>query len=268
MSESVGVNPSSTQMVLRQWDYFRTLFRRTWKGSIVSFTLLPIFFLLAMGVGLGSHVDQGGSASLGVTYLAFIAPGMLATNAMTMAVGESTYPIWVSFKWEPVFSARIATPLRVVDVLNGLVTYLFVRLIGTCTVMVIVLAAFGTISSIAGAVGAVIAGAILGMAYGLPVFALSASIDDDTAFALLFRLGIIPMTLFSGAFFPVNQMPEALQWLAYVTPVWHGVETTRMLTTDTLDMAAAGGHLAYLALFIVAGWFLARRQFTKRLGDG
>jgi len=95
----MSTQPGSLEMVARQWDYFRTLFRRTWRGSIVSYTLLPVFFLLAMGLGLGGYVDDGGSSTIGISYLAFIAPGMLATNAMTMAVGESTYPIWVSFKW-------------------------------------------------------------------------------------------------------------------------------------------------------------------------
>lgn len=264
----MSTQPGSLEMVARQWDYFRTLFRRTWRGSIVSNTVLPVFFLLAMGLGLGGYVDDGGSSTIGISYLAFIAPGMLATNAMTMAVGESTYPIWVSFKWEPVYSARIATPLRIVDVLNGLVAFLLLRLVLTCAVMMAVLVAFGTVSSVAGGVGAVLMCTLLGLAYALPVFALSASIDDDTPFALLFRLGIIPMTLFSGAFFPVSQMPEALQWVAYLTPIWHGVESARMCTTGVVAWLPLAGHAGYLAVWVVAGWLLARRQFTARLADG
>lgn len=260
--------PDSLTMVARQYDYFRTLFRRTWRGSIVSYALIPVFFLLAMGLGLGGYVDDGGASALGVSYVAFIAPGMLATNAMTMAVGESTYPIWVSFKWEPVFSARIATPLRVVDVLNGLIAYLVVRLLLTCAVMLVVLAAFGTVSSVAGGLAAVLVCVLMGMAYALPVHALAASIDGDSAFALLFRLGIIPMTLFSGAFFPVSQMPQVLQWVAYLTPIWHGVETARMFTTGQVDALAVLGHVAYLAAWVVPGWLLARRRFELRLGDG
>ncbi|MFY0409457.1 ABC transporter permease [Solicola sp. PLA-1-18] len=258
---------TAIDMVLRQRAYFWTLFLRTWRGGIVSYTLLPVFFLLAMGLGLGGYVDRG-PGDLGVTYLAFIAPGMLATNAMTTAVGESTYPVWVAFKWEPVYTARIATPLRVVDVLNGLVAYLAVRLTLTCAVMMVVLVAFGTVASVAGGVAAVLVGALLGLAYAMPVLALSASIEDDTAFALLFRLGILPMTLFSGAFFPISQLPGVLQAVAWLTPVWHGVESTRMLTTDRVDALALLGHLAYLALWVVAGWLLARSRFERRLADG
>src|SRR5215207_8302897 len=139
---------SAYRMVVRQADYYRTLFRRTWRGSVVSFTVLPILFLLSMGLGLGSYVDTSGAGGLGGgSYIDFIAPGMLATNAMTMAVGESTYPVWVGFKWEPVFVARIATPMRIVNVVNGLAAYLAVRLVLVCTLMVMVLTAFGTVSS-------------------------------------------------------------------------------------------------------------------------
>lgn len=269
MSEVAVAAPSRLTMVLRQSDYFRTLFRRTWRGSVVSFTLLPVFFLLSMGLGLGSYVDSAGAEGLGgSSYLAFIAPGMLATNAMTMAVGESTYPVWVSFKWEPVFIARIATPMRIVDLLNGLASYLAVRLVLVCTLMVAVLVAFGTVASPLGAVGAVFCGTLLGLAHGLPVLALAASVDGDTAFSLLFRLGVIPMTLFSGAFFPVSQMPGGVQWLAWLTPVWHGVELVRGCTTADLSVLPAAGHVAYLALWMVAGWLLARRAFQRRLRDG
>jgi lipooligosaccharide transport system permease protein len=269
MSEGVVREPSTLQMVLRQADYYRTLFRRTWRGSVVSFTVLPILFLLSMGLGLGSYVDSAGPGGLGGgSYLDFIAPGMLATNAMTMAVGESTYPVWVGFKWEPVYVARIATPMRIVDVVNGIAAYLAVRLVLVCTLMVLVLAAFGTVSSVAGAVGAVAFGTLLGLAYGLPVMALAATVDGDTAFSMLFRLGVIPMTLFSGAFFPVSQMPDGLQWLASLTPVWHGVELVRACTTSGLSVGAAAGHVLYLGVWIIVGWWLARHAFGRRLRDG
>jgi lipooligosaccharide transport system permease protein len=260
---------SAYRMVVRQADYYRTLFRRTWRGSVVSFTVLPILFLLSMGLGLGSYIDTSGATGLGGgDYVDFIAPGMLATNAMAMAIGESTYPVWVGFKWEPVFVARIATPMRIVDVVNGLAAYLAARLVLVCALMVLVLTAFGTVSSVAGAVGAVAFGTLLGMACGLPVMALAATVDGDTAFSLLFRLGVIPMMLFSGAFFPVSQMPDALQWLASVTPVWHGVELVRGCTTADLPMLPALGHVTYLAVWAAVGWWLSRGAFARRLRDG
>src|SRR4029453_5674566 len=134
--------------------------------------------------------------------------------------------------------------------------------------MVLVWTAFGTVSSVAGAVGAVAFGTLLGMACGLPVMALAATVDGDTAFSLLFRLGVIPMMLFSGAFFPVSQMPDALQWLASVTPVWPGGGLVCGCTTARLPMLPAVGHVTFLAVWAAVGWWLSRGAFARRLRDG
>jgi lipooligosaccharide transport system permease protein len=87
---------------------------------------------------------------------------------------------------------------------------------------------------------------------------------SENGFALLFRLGLIPMFLFSGAFFPITQL-GAFAWLAYVTPIWHGVDLTRMLTAGDLETWRALGHVAYIGAWIVAGWFFAVSGFRKRL---
>lgn len=262
-------SPGTWVMIVRQYDYYRTLFKRTWRGSVFSFAVLPVLFLLSMGIGLGSYVGKSDEASLGgVSYLVFIAPGMLATNAMTAAVGESTWPIFGNFKWTKLYFAMISTPLRIVDVLNGALAYVALRLALISALLVVVLAAFGTVAGIGGGLLAIPVGTLLGLAYATPTFAYSAHLTSDSGFALLFRLGIIPMTLFSGAFFPVDQLPDVVEWLAYLMPVWHGVELTRMCTTGHWHAAAALGHLAYLLAWTVVGWFLARRTFRTRLRDG
>lgn len=260
---------STAAMVARQYDYYLTLFRRTWRGSVFSFGALPVLFLLSMGLGLGSYVGTGAQAGLGgISYLDFIAPGMLATNAMTGAVGESTWPVFGNFKWTKVYFSMTSTPLRIVDVLNGALVYVTARMALVCGLLVVVLACFGTVSSVLGGVLAVLVGTLVAMAHATPTFAYSAHLLSDSGFALLFRLGIIPMSLFSGAFFPVDRLPGAIEWLAYVTPIWHGVELTRMCTTGDWRAAAAAVHVLYLAVLVVLGWFLARRAFRDRLRDG
>ena len=255
------------ELALRQYDYWAAVFRRTWKGTVVSYFLMPFLYLGAMGIGLGSFVDADTEQARlgGLSYLAYIAPGLLATMAMQTAVSESTWPVMGMIKWHKVYQAMLATPMRVRDLLVGHFSFIAFRLLATSAVFVTVIALFGVVASVTGAVAAVFVGVLVGLAYTAPTFAYSGRLENDSGFAIIYRLGVIPMFLFSGAFFPVRQMPDALEWLAYLTPVWHGVELARMLTTDRLEWLSATGHVAYLALWVGVGWWLALRSFTKRL---
>jgi lipooligosaccharide transport system permease protein len=253
----------------RLGQYWVTAYKRTWRGSVISSFVLPLLYLTAMGEGLGRFVDSGSGADAlgGVTYLAFIAPGLLATTAMNTAVGESTYPVMSGFKWSRMYYSMAATPLEPSDILLAHLATVAVRILTTCAVFLAVLAAFGALVTWWGALAALATSALLGMAHTTPLFALSARLPEPSAFALVYRLGLMPMTLFSGAFFPVSQLPAAVSWLAYLTPVWHGVDLSRMLTLDEVSLWPALGHAAYLSVWLVAGWYLARRAFADRLAQ-
>ncbi len=257
----------SRQLVSRQLDYWVTVYRRTWRGSVISSFLIPLLFLTAMGVGLGGFVDaQAPSGALGgLTYLAYIGPGLLATTAMQTAIGESTWPVMGAIKWHKTYFAQLATPLRVVDVLNAHLLFVVFRIATTGAVFVAVIAVFGAVSSVTGGVAALLTAVLVGLAHTTPCFALSAGLESENGFAVVYRLFVIPMSLFSGAFFPVSQLPSAITWLAYVGPLWHGVELSRMATTGHVLWWAALGHLVYLLLWIGGGWLLARHFFARRL---
>ena len=267
----VGRSRLGTTLALtaRQVDYWLVVYRRTWRGSAVSSFLLPVLYLTAMGLGLGSFIDSPGSRDQlgGASYLEFIAPGLLAATAMQSAVGESTYPVLGNFKWTKVYLSMVATPLSVASVLLAHLGYLAFRQLITSAVFLGVLGAFGLLAGVGTALVALLVAVLIGMAHATPVFAYAASLRDEHGFALLFRLGVIPMFLFSGAFFPVSQLPDAFEVLAYVTPLYHGVEVTRMLTTGDIAADAATLHTAYLLLWLVTGWWLALRAFSRRLVD-
>jgi lipooligosaccharide transport system permease protein len=249
--------------------YWVTAYKRTWRGSVISSFLLPFLYLSALGVGLGSFVDHnsGTRALGGVTYLAFISPGLLATTAMGTAVGESTYPVMGGFKWDRTYYSMAATPLESSDILLAhLVTVAF-RILTTCAVFLAVLAAFGSLVTWWGAVASLGVSVLLGMAYATPLFGLSARLPEPSAFALVYRLGLMPMMLFSGAFFPVSLLPPAVAWLAYLTPIWHGVYLSRMLTLDEVHVLPALGNVAYLSAWLVAGWYVSLRAFSNRLAQ-
>lgn len=260
--DSVG----SIALAGRAFAYWLTQYRRTWRGSAVTSLLEPLGFLAAMGIGLGTLVDRGtGSATLpGVSYLEFLAPGLLAATAMQTASFESSYPVMGAIKWQRQYHAMLATPLGVVDLLAGHLMFVAFRLVTTLTVFVAVMGAFGAIGSPWGVFALPVA-VLTGMAYATVIFAFSVRQDTDGGFAMLFRFAIMPMFLFSGTFFPVSQLPGWLEPVAWVTPLWHGVELCRSLALGTPQMVPALLHVGYLAVWSVAGFVVARRCFERRL---
>ncbi len=247
--------------------YWVTVFRRTWRGSAISSFLMPVLYLAAMGVGLGSFVDKGpATGSLDApSYLAFIAPGLLATTAMMTAVGESTYPVYGGFKWHKSFFSMAASPLRVPDIVAGQLGFIAFRIFTTCAVFLGVIAAFGVLEVWWGGVLASLVVVLLGLAHAAPIAGIAARMRNESGFSLIFRLGLIPMFLFSGAFFPVTQLPTVVTWLCYLTPIWHGVDLTRMLTLGHVDGWLAALHAVYLVAWLVAGTVFCIRGFERRL---
>lgn len=252
----------------RQTDYWLTVLRRTWRGSVVSSFLMPFLYLTAMGVGLGSFVDtnSGEEALGGVSYLAFIAPGLLATTAMMTAVGESTYPVMAGFKWQRVYFSMAATPLGPADIVLAHLGFIAFRVFSSCAVFMVIMAGYGALSDWPGAVAALFVVLLTGLAHAAPIMGTSARLKNESGFSLIFRLGLMPMFLFSGAFFPISQL-GGFAWLAYLTPIYHGVTLARMLTLGQVEALPALGHLAYICAWVAAGWVFAVTGFRRRLSQ-
>jgi lipooligosaccharide transport system permease protein len=258
--------PSTARRVGRAVDVWRVQFKRTWRGTWASTVLTPLGFLAAMGLGLGSIVDNGAGASTlgGVSYLDFIAPGLLAASIMQQATFESSYPVLGAIKWAKQYHAQLATPLRVRDALTGHLLWVAVRLAISAAVFLVVMALFSTFHSW-WAVLCLPAAVLTGMAFVPGVFAYAATLETDSGFALLFRFIIMPMFLFSGTFFPVSQLPDWLEPVAYIVPLWHGVDLCRDLALGTVSFLPSLGHVAYLLLWVAGGYVVAMRTFSKRL---
>src|SRR5438067_2823466 len=249
---------------LQSWAY---RYKRTWRGSAVSGVLQPVLFLAAMGLGLGSLVNRGHATSLGgVTYLVFLAPALLAAAAMQTAAMESTWPVMAAVKWLKTYDAMLATPLRVRDVLFGHLTWIALRVLMTCAVFLAVMAAFGAVKS-PEAVLLLPVGVLTGLAFAAPIAAYAVTLERDSGLSALFRFGIIPMFLFSGTFFPVSQLPAALRPVAYITPLWHGVDLSRHLALGRASLLGSLAHVAYLLVWIVVGTAIARVTYRRRLAN-
>jgi lipooligosaccharide transport system permease protein len=256
------------RLATRLSDYWATVLKRTWRGTVVSSFLMPFLYLTAMGVGLGSFVDTttGQRALGGMTYLAFIAPGLLATTAMQTAVFESTYPVMAGFKWHRFYYSMAASPLDATDIVFAQLVFTAFRILTACAVFLVVMAAYGAVDSLSGGLLALLVVVLVGAAHAAPIVGISARLKTESGFSLIYRLGLLPMFLFSGAFFPVSQL-GALAWIAYVTPIWHGVDLARMLTAGQPSAWGALGHVAYLLAWLVGGWFFAVSGFRRRLAQ-
>jgi lipooligosaccharide transport system permease protein len=252
--------------VLRQLDYVAIGYRRTWKGTVFSSFVSPLFYVLAMGVLLGGFIHTAPAQLEGATsYLDFIVPGLIAAQAMQTAVGETTYPVMSALKWQRTFYAQMATPLQPRDLANALLCWVLFRVATTCGVYFLVMACFGVFATSWGPVLAWLVTMLVGLAFGTWVFAFSARTRSEGSFTMIYRLGLVPLFLFSGAFFPISNLGHVGEWVARCTPLWQGVSLIRMLCLDTVDGSTAAINVLVLVVLAAVGWAVALRSLHARL---
>ncbi|MEU0570455.1 ABC transporter permease [Nonomuraea sp. NPDC005983] len=239
-----------------------TLYKRLWRASLFSSFVLPVLFLASIGLGVGGYIGQ----VRGVPYVVWIVPGVLASTAFQMAVGECTYSVFGEFRWHRGAHAMYATRVSVWDMIGGWLLYIVFRVEIAVVVFLAVVGVFGALAS-PWAVLTPLVAALLAVAVAAPVTAFSATIDHDSYFALLFRFVMIPSTLFAGVFFPVEQLPGLVRPLAYVSPLWHGVELCRAATAGASPPWPVWAHAGYLLVFAVLGVWWAGYAFRRRLQD-
>jgi lipooligosaccharide transport system permease protein len=254
----------------RLFDYWLTVYRRTWKASVISSFASPLLYVVAMGVLLGGFVASDPDRLEGApSYLAFVVPGLIAAHAMQTAVGETTYPVMGLFKWNKVYDSMIATPLQIRHVVTAHLGFVAFRLATTCAVFMLVVAPFGVFQSWWGPVLAFVSQVLVGMAFAALVYAFTTRIRSEASFGLLFRLGVFPLFLFSGAFFPVDNLGDVGGFVARLTPLWHGVNLSRMFcvtpSLEDVDWAMAALNVSYLLVLLVLGWRWATTGLAKRL---
>lgn len=243
--------------------YHLLVWRRTLVGSVFSRFVGPVLFLLAMGVGLGSLVDQGSGGVDGTSYLLFVAPAMFAVQGMMDGANESMWPVYGYLEWNRMYLSMIAAPLTVGDVLLGHLLVIAAQSVAAGVAYLVVAALFGAVVSW-WALLCVPVGVLVCLAVAAPLFGVASRARTDNVFNVVMRLAITPLMLFSGVFFPVDSLPVVLQALAWVTPLWHGVELSRDAAHGVAGSMDAV-HLLVLLAFVGAGWVWARRGLSRRL---
>lgn len=270
---SPGARPGAARRIStvgRVFEHRWLQYRRTFRASIFTSFLSPVLFLTAMGLGLGSYVSDSAIDDIGgVSYLVFLAPGLLAATAMQSASFEATFPIMGGLIWTRIFHAMYATPISPRDIAIGNLLWIGARLILISTVFTLVIVLFGAAESPL-VVLAIPAATLTGLAFAAPIAAFSATQKTPERFAAIFRFGITPLFLFSGTFFPLESLPEAVRPLAWITPLYHGGALTRGLSLGTLleDPLLAAIHVLVLVACIVVGAWAMIRTIERRLVRG
>ncbi|MFC1419306.1 ABC transporter permease [Streptacidiphilus cavernicola] len=255
----------SSSLALREYSYWMAHYRRTWRGTVVVSVANPLFFLAAMGAGLGRLVDHQHSPYLhGVGYLAFFAPGLLAAATMQTAVLEAGRPVHTSARKRGNYRAAAATPLRPADIFSGHLLFMAFRITVSATAFVLVLQLFPATRSVQ-ALLLVPAALLTGLAFAAPLAAWAITVERTAALNSFFRFVAMPLYMFSGTFFSIGQLPSWLRPLAYASPLWQGVDLCRTLALSTATWAGSALHIAYLAALTCGGVIAARRTYHRHL---
>ena len=249
----------------RVWQRNWLVYRRLWHRSLAFGFLQPILFLTAMGLGIGTLMGTDDlSAFGGVPYINWLGPGLLAAMSMQTATFESTYPIMNKIMWGRNYEAMLSTPVSIRSIVGGELGWSAFRIGSLAAVFLVVLWLFGVVRT-PWAILAVPLAVLVGVAFSSCLIAFTATQKNDVGFSAIFRFVINPLFLFSGTFFPLSQIPEPFNLVAWATPLFHGVELIRGSILDQLDPVTAPLHLGYLLVMIGIGTVLAERNLTRRM---
>ncbi len=242
-----------------------------WWSAIIAFGIgNPVLYLVSIGLGIGSLVTKstGSHGIEGVSYLEFLAPALLATACIQAAMDETSFPVLEGFTWTRFLFAMNATSLTGSQITGGIMIASFIRCVATAFMYGGILVAFSAIN-IAHLPALMLASIFAGMGFAAVMMAAASFVrDDDGFFAIVGRFIIAPMFMFSGTFYPIEKTPIYLQWIGWISPLWHSTNMGRNLSYGhQVAPWLMVVHFAYLAALYYIGFRVAARQFKKRLAE-
>ncbi len=231
----------------RVWQRHLTVYTKLYKSSLVFNFVEPILYLLALGFGLGAFVKEIN----GMPYINYIAPGLIASSSMFATASECTYGTYIRMTFQKTFDAILATPINLYDLIAGEILWGATKSMFYGTIIMIVISAFGLIESpmIVLAIPVLFISGLIFAEIAVIAVALVPGIDS---FSYFFTLFITPSFLFSGIFFPLDNMPDIVGKIAFFNPLYHFVNIYRAFSTGTAEgvftdiiwVIAAAGLLA------------------------
>lgn len=238
------------------------VYRRAWM-VFVSGVFEPLFYLLAFQVGFGTLVEEVvGPGGQVLTYVAFVAPALMAASAMNGAVFDATFSVYFKFRWSKLYDSMLATPVGPLDIALGEITWAALRgglysiaFLGVMVVMGLVTSPW--------AVLLVPVAVLIAFAFAAVGMACATFLRSTSQFEYI-QLVVTPMFLFSTTFYPLAVYPEPLRLLVQCLPLYHGVELMRGLSIGVLDLTMIG-HGAYLLSLAAIGLFATTRRMGQLL---
>jgi lipooligosaccharide transport system permease protein len=232
---------------------------------IVSGFFEPVFYFLGIGLGVGGMVPDID----GVSYAAFVVPGLLASSCMNGAISDGMFNIFFKLRYQKVYDGILSTPMRVPDIACGEVLWAVIRSsVYSAAFLVVVIVmeqAVGEDLLLSPWAAVALPGAIfVSIALCAMALCVTSFVRKIQDFDIVMGLLVMPMFLFSGIFFPVSQFPQPVQWIVSAFPLYHAVELLRQLTTGTVGPAIAV-HITYLAAVGTIAFFVAMQRLERAL---
>lgn len=241
---------------IRMWQRNRDVFLRLWRSIAPGFIFEPIILLLALGLGFGAFMG----ILDGQSYMEFIVPGVIASYAMTSATFECTYGAFFRMEYRRTYDSILATPLNIEDVIAGEIFWGATRSLVTATIILVVAALFQLLSS-PWALLVPVVSVLEGVMFGSLAMVFTSLVPSVYSFNYYFTLFIAPITFFSGAFFPLDSFPEAVQAVSRIVPLTPAVEITRALVQGEFH---PGLLLSLVAIILLASLFFFISMVTMR----
>lgn len=251
------------------WYFAEYLFRgmRRYIDVILADSVgTPLIYLITMGVGLGAVLTNNQTSFDGVSYITFIAGALAATMAVGIAMEEMTFPVMGGFKWNRTYYGPQVTPITPQQIARGTVIAVSIRVVAQTLLLLLILAAFGAIHSLS-AVLVIVFSTIAALAFGLPCMAFAAGIFQERGqFSVIMRFIFTPMFLFSGTFYPLEHLPIYLQWIGWISPIWHATELNRWaIYGHEVEPWMFPVHLGVMIVVAVIAFLIAQTRYYRRL---
>lgn len=213
----------------RVWQRHATVYTKLYKSSLALNFVEPVLYLAALGLGLGAFVKEIN----GVPYINYIAPGIIASSAMFAAIYECTYGTYVRMTYQKTFDAILATPVNIDDLVTGELMWGASKSLLYGITIIIVISAFGLVKSpmIILVIPILF---ICGFIFAEISVIFVAIVPGIDSFNYFYTLLMTPMFLFSGIFFPLDNLPSVVSKIAFFTPLYHLVNTCRALAQGSL----------------------------------
>jgi lipooligosaccharide transport system permease protein len=241
----------------RDWE----VFRKYALTNILPYFAEPLLFILALGYGLGIFVGQIG----GVSYAQFLAPGILCSSSMFAASYECTYSTYVRMIFQKTFEAVLCTPVSIEDIVTGEVIWGATKSLISGVCIFIVIWALGLVR-LESAIIIIPIVVLVGLMFASLSMFFTSIVPSLDAFNYYFTLLLSPMFLVSGVFFPIDQLPQIVKYLAWILPLTHAVDVIRPAAMGNYSVAfildVAWMALFTLIIFAVSVVLMKRRLLT------